>query len=100
MRKVLISCLLLATTACAGNGPRGFDGPPPPGGRDGGDAHDARLFVSPMGEPFRGGRDGARPQDAWFRAADRYGDGAITVDQMVADADRFFAVSGWRDRSR
>ncbi|MBY8829405.1 EF-hand domain-containing protein [Hephaestia mangrovi] len=96
MKKVLIPCLLLATTGCAGNHPRGFDGPPPPGG-NGGRPLDARLFVSPMGEPFRGDEDGLRPQDVWFRAADRNGDGAITVDEMAADADRFFAIL---DRNR
>jgi hypothetical protein len=47
-------------------------------------------FISPMGEPFRA-RD--RNDDTladWFRKADRNGDGVLTEDEMVADADRFF----------
>ena len=47
-------------------------------------------FISPMGEPFRG-----RPEDTfarWFREADRNQDGLLTVDEMRADAERFFAV--------
>ena len=53
--------------------------------------HQWAPFISPMGEPFR-----ARTRDDdtladWFRQADRNHDGALTVDEMVADADRFFA---------
>ena len=49
-------------------------------------------FISPMGEPFR-----ARSRDedtlaTWFRQADRNHDGAITPDEMQADAERFFAT--------
>lgn len=51
----------------------------PPGGS---------LFLSPMGEPFRGGQ----PVDQWFAAADRDGDGALTPAELRADAARFFTA--------
>jgi EF hand domain-containing protein len=48
-------------------------------------------FISPMGEPFRGGRDNVAPISRWFGQADRNGDGVLTADEMQADAERFFA---------
>jgi hypothetical protein len=47
-------------------------------------------FISPMGEPFR-----ARTRDDdtladWFHWADRDHDGALTLAEMQADAERFF----------
>ncbi|UAK25149.1 EF-hand domain-containing protein [Sphingomonas nostoxanthinifaciens] len=49
------------------------------------------MFVSPMGEPFRGGGpDAPAPADAWFKGADRNGDGQITLTEMMLDAARFF----------
>jgi hypothetical protein len=59
--------------------------PPPP------TRHWGRLFVSPMGEPFHG----AHGEDAlavWFNQADANQDGYLTVDEMQADAERFFAL--------
>ena len=51
-----------------------------------------RLFISPMGEPFRPtGRDDDALAD-WFRQADRNHDGQLTLEEMQADADRFFAL--------
>src|SRR3954469_19290295 len=50
------------------------------------------LFISPMGEPFRGTHDGPAPQDAWFDGADANHDGALSEDEMIADAARFFAA--------
>lgn len=51
-----------------------------------------RLFISPMGEPFRpSGRDDDTLAD-WFRQADRNHDGQLTLEEMQADADRFFAL--------
>ena len=49
-------------------------------------------FISPMGEPFR-----ARSRDddtlgRWFSQADRNHDGTITPEEMLADAERFFAT--------
>jgi hypothetical protein len=47
-------------------------------------------FISPMGEPFRGGRTAEAPIARWFGQADRNRDGTLTSDEMQADADRFF----------
>jgi hypothetical protein len=52
----------------AGGGPRG------------------RLFISPAGEPFRGG-DGLA---TWFAGADADHDGALSPAEFAADAQRFF----------
>jgi hypothetical protein len=60
-------------------GPPSDMGPPPPGGR---------LYISPAGEPFRGG-DGLA---AWFAGADADHDGALSPDEFRADAERFFKV--------
>lgn len=46
------------------------------------------LFISPMGEPFRG----ANPVRLWFDRADANHDGVVTQAEFVADADRFFLV--------
>jgi hypothetical protein len=51
---------------------------------------EARTFISPMGEPFRGAPEGKEPAEAWFAGADRNGDGKITRAEFVADAGRFF----------
>jgi hypothetical protein len=45
-----------------------------------------RLFISPMGEPFRG----PDPIGAWFDGVDANHDGALTLAEFTADADRFF----------
>lgn len=47
-------------------------------------------FISPMGEPFRAHSKTDDTLADWFRKADRNGDGVLTADEMVADADRFF----------
>jgi hypothetical protein len=47
-----------------------------------------RLFVSPSGEPFRGGNGLA----AWFAQADADHDGAITFAEFQADAMRAFRL--------
>jgi len=48
-------------------------------------------FISPMGEPFRAHSVSDDTFANWFYQADRNRDGAITPDEMQADADRFFA---------
>lgn len=48
-------------------------------------------FISPMGEPFRGRATAESPIARWFGQADANRDGALTADEMQADADRFFA---------
>ena len=50
--------------------------------------HGTRLFISPMGEPFRADRD---PQDIWFDRADANHDGALSRDEFDKDSDRWFA---------
>jgi hypothetical protein len=47
-----------------------------------------RLFISPSGEPFRG-PDGLA---AWFAEADADHDGAITLAEFQADAERAFRL--------
>ena len=47
-------------------------------------------FISPMGEPFRSFRQGEPPIARWFGQADRNQDGQIMLDEMHADAERFF----------
>jgi hypothetical protein len=76
--------LLLAAVASSSPPPpaeqdivvRGFAGPP---------------FISPMGEPFRTWRGAPDGFAKWFGQADRNRDGALSSDEMLADADRFFA---------
>ena len=48
-------------------------------------------FISPMGEPFRAHTARDDTLADWFYQADRNHDGALTPDEMQADADRFFA---------
>jgi len=48
------------------------------------------LFLSPMGEPFRGAAGQAYPAAAWFAGADANHDGAVDRAEFVADARRFF----------
>ncbi|MET1110131.1 MAG: hypothetical protein ABWX67_01245 [Allosphingosinicella sp.] len=57
--------------------------PPPP-------AHEG-PFLSPMGEPFRSASLAADNVGAWFAAADRDGDRALTAAELSDDAARFFA---------
>jgi Ca2+-binding EF-hand superfamily protein len=45
-----------------------------------------------MGEPFSGRTVGEDGLVVWFEQADRNHDGAITIDEMTADADRFFQL--------
>ncbi|NJB98285.1 MULTISPECIES: EF-hand domain-containing protein [Sphingomonas] len=77
MRGLLVAgCLLLVSGVAQAQ-----DAPRPRG-----------LFVSPMGEPFRGTPDGKAPQDAWFDGADADHDGALTLDEFREDAMRWFKV--------
>lgn len=63
--------------------------PPPRPARDERDARPrGRLFISPMGEPFRG----PDPVRQWFDGADANRDGALSADEFVADAARFFTM--------
>ena len=49
-------------------------------------------FISPMGEPFRAKTVSDDTLADWFYQADRNRDGVLTVDEMTADAARFFAT--------
>jgi hypothetical protein len=48
------------------------------------------VFISPMGEPFRGGDVDAYPLERWFARADTNHDGALDWAEFKADADSFF----------
>ena len=50
------------------------------------------VFLSPMGEPFRAAPGQPYPSAVWFAGADKDHDGAVSRDEMVADALRFFDV--------
>lgn len=76
-KAILAAALCAALAACASEPRREFrHRGPQPGG----------LFISPSGEPFRGG-DGLA---AWFAGADADHDGAVTLAEFAADALRFF----------
>ena len=48
------------------------------------------VFISPMGEPFRGGEADAYPVDRWFARVDANHDGALDWNEFKADAEGFF----------
>ncbi len=81
----------------APGGPGGPGGPGrarggPPPGEPGPQRPRLQLFISPAGEPFRAPADAPYPVAAWFAGADANHDGALSRDEFVADAARFFAV--------
>jgi hypothetical protein len=80
MRHLLLLAALIATPAAA---------QPPPEGM-------GRLFISPSGQPFRGG-DG---RETWFAQADADPDGALTLAEFRADAMAFFKVLDANDDGR
>ena len=53
--------------------------------------HQWAPFISPMGEPFRARTPTDDTLADWFYRADANRDGVLTADEMVADAQRFFA---------
>jgi hypothetical protein len=77
MRLIFPLLLLLAPAALPAK-----PAPPPP-------VHNG-PFLSPMGEPFRSQPAAADNVGAWFAAADRDGDGALTLAELNDDAARFF----------
>lgn len=52
--------------------------------------HAGPPFISPMGEPFRSRTGNGEGFIDWFRKADRNHDGVLGLDEMQADAERFF----------
>jgi hypothetical protein len=53
--------------------------------------HNWAPFISPMGEPYRARTADDDTLADWFYRADRNRDGVLTIDEMQADAMRFFA---------
>lgn len=80
--------LLSIAAAAAAQAPASAPPAPPPS-----TAHRFnRMFISPMGEPYRpSGRDDDGLAD-WFQRADANHDGRLTLEEMQKDADRFFAT--------
>ena len=54
--------------------------------------HQWAPFISPMGEPFRARTATDNTLADWFDKADRNHDGVLTQEEMIADAERFFAT--------
>jgi hypothetical protein len=93
MRKYLVCSAL--TLALAGSAAMAIQPPPggPPPARPGAPpAPQIRVFISPMGEPFRRADGPGEPIDRWFAGADGDHDGALSVTEFQADATRFFAT--------
>ena len=84
--------LLLIASAAAVQAPQQPGATPPQSAALGSARGPGRLFISPMGEPFYGRTAGEDGLVVWFQQADRNRDGMITVDEMSADADRFFEM--------
>lgn len=83
-RLLLAAGLLLA--GCMNQSPPhavGDDRPP---------AEARRLFISPMGEPFRATPGGKPPEEIWFEGVDTNHDGALSLVEFSVDAARFFAT--------
>lgn len=49
-----------------------------------------RIFISPMGEPFRASMPGDDPLVDWFRQADTNHDGSLSLLEFANDGARFF----------
>lgn len=89
----LMAVLAVTLTACAHAPPEGpgrGEGPPREHGL--GPMAGPQLFISPAGEPFRAAPGAPYPIAVWFEGADSNRDGALSRDEFVADALRFFAV--------
>jgi len=72
--------MLLAGAAAPSSGPITVTG------------HAWAPFISPMGEPFRARSVDDDTLARWFAGADRNHDNMLTVDELQADAERFFAT--------
>src|SRR5438270_2058192 len=83
----LLPLLILAVTAAQTPATPAPQSPPPaPAFARGG----GRPFISPMGEPFRPQSRDESGLAKWFAQADRNHDRQLTLEEMQADADRFF----------
>ncbi len=83
-----IGLVLLLVAGCA---PQPRPHGPPPGGPHGPGGPERRgVFISPMGEPFRGPGGREALIGRWFDGADTDHDGKVTLAEFQADAARFF----------
>lgn len=83
MHRLLLGAVLASSTALSAQPPAdALSGPPGRG----------RVFLSPMGEPFRSSDPAADVVGAWFGAADSNRDGVLVLAEVEADAARFFAA--------
>ena len=80
----MILPLLFAAVTAADQPPASAPAPTPVEQRLG------RPFMSPMGEPVFGRAPNEEGLTAWFAQVDSNHDGSLTVDEMQADAERFF----------
>lgn len=95
MRKTVLSLALAAFGASvspAAQPPAGGPPPPRPGTAVPPAGPTVRVFISPMGEPFRRDQGPGEPIERWFAGADTDHDGALTVLEFQADAARFYAT--------
>ncbi len=87
-RRFVLLPVVAVLAACASSPPPRPHGPP--GERVAGRPEGRGVFISPMGEPFRGPGGRTALIGAWFTAADTDHDGRLTLAEMKADAARFF----------
>lgn len=105
LNRLRAACVLMFAALCLAScasgppqdGPRGDWGKAPrqrPTDENGGAPRPPhrQLFISPAGEPFRAEPGAPYPVASWFAGADANHDGALSRDEFVADATRFFAV--------
>lgn len=55
-------------------------------------SEEINLFISPCGEPFEALKKDPYPVVKWFNNADANHDGKLDIDEMRADASRFFKI--------
>jgi hypothetical protein len=92
---VIASMLCVAASAATAQdapAPPPLAGSPPPGRMTPPPHFGGRVFLSPMGQPFRSLEGEPEPQDKWFDATDADRDGAISFAEFQQDATRFFAM--------
>lgn len=77
MRWILALPLLGLAAATSAQAPGGGRGP---------------VYLSLMGEPFRGDPGDGSPVSKWISQADTNGDGAVSRSEILSDAERFFHV--------
>ncbi len=88
-RRFVLLPVVAVLAACASSPPPRPHGGPP-GTRAEGRPEGRGVFISPMGEPFRGPGGRTALIGAWFAGADTDHDGRLTLAEMKADAARFF----------